>query len=260
MFKINNFIGNDDIRVVDQLGSFRVVEYIRDLSVSPDNAMTAYYCSKMNIRKRQLVCDITSSPVTVQSGMMQWMVGNIKATTGIKGVMDFAGKAFRSSVSEESLIKPEYVGNGFLILEPTYKYLVLLDLNDWNGSVVLDDGLFFACEANIKHKTVARSNLSSAVLGKKGLFNLSLQGKGIACIESPVPKEELIEVELKDDVLKVDGSMAIAWSGSLNFTVERAGRSLIGSAASGEGLVNVYRGTGKVFLAPVDNGNGLYEV
>lgn len=51
MFKINNFIGNDDIRVVDQLGSFRVVEYIRDLSVSPDNAMTAYYCSKMNIRK-----------------------------------------------------------------------------------------------------------------------------------------------------------------------------------------------------------------
>lgn len=68
--------------------------------------------------------------------MMQWMVGNIKATTGIKGVMDFAGKAFRSSVSEESLIKPEYVGNGFLILEPTYKYLVLLDLNDWNGSVV----------------------------------------------------------------------------------------------------------------------------
>lgn len=260
MFKINNFIGNDDIRVVDQLGSFRVVEYIRDLSVSPDNAMTAYYCSKMNIRKRQLVCDITSSPVTVQSGMMQWMVGNIKATTGIKGVMDFAGKAFRSSVSEESLIKPEYVGNGFLILEPTYKYLVLLDLNDWNGRVVLDDGLFFACEANIKHKTVARSNLSSAVLGKKGLFNLSLHGRGIACIESPVPKEELIEVELKDDVLKVDGSMAIAWSGSLNFTVERAGRSLIGSAASGEGLVNVYRGTGKVFLAPVDNGNGMYEV
>jgi len=26
---------------------------------------------------------------------------------------------------------------------------------------------------------------------------------------------------------------------------------LVGSAASGEGLVNVYRGTGKVLLAPV---------
>ena len=39
-------------------------------------------------------------------------------------------------------------------------------------------------------------------------------------------------IELQDDVLKVDGNMAIAWSGSLNFTVERSGKSLIGSAAS----------------------------
>ena len=56
---------------------------------------------------------------------------------------------------------------------------------------------------------------------------------------------------LKDDVLKIDGSLAIAWSGSLDFTVERSGKSLMGSAVSGEGLVNVYRGTGKVLIAPV---------
>ena len=56
---------------------------------------------------------------------------------------------------------------------------------------------------------------------------------------------------LLTDVLKVDGNFAIAWSGSLDFTVERSGKSLLGSAASGEGLVNVYRGTGKVLLAPV---------
>ena len=66
--------------------------------------------------------------------------------------------------------------------------------------------------------------------------------------------EELIEIKLENDVLKVDGNMAIAWSGSLDFTVERSGKSLIGSAASGEGLVNVYRGTGKVLLAPVRAG------
>ena len=44
--------------------------------------------------------------------------------------------------------------------------------------------------------------------------------------------------------------MALAWSPSLNFTVERSGKSLIGSAASGEGLVNVYRGTGSVLMSP----------
>ena len=72
--------------------------------------------------------------------------------------------------------------------------------------------------------------------------------------QKPCPKEELVEIELKNDVLKVDGNMAIAWSGSLEFTVERSGKTLIGSAASGEGLVNVYRGTGRVLLAPVSKG------
>ena len=71
------------------------------------------------------------------------------------------------------------------------------------------------------------------------------------CLESPCPKEELVEVTLKDDVIKLDGNMAVAWSGSLDFTVERSGKSLIGSAVSGEGLVNVYRGTGKILFSPV---------
>lgn len=57
------------------------------------------------------------------------------------------------------------------------------------------------------------------------------------------------------DVMKIDGNMAVAWSRSLNFTVERSTKSLIGSAASGEGLVNVYRGTGKILMTPVLSAN-----
>ena len=45
--------------------------------------------------------------------------------------------------------------------------------------------------------------------------------------------------------------MAVAWSSTLQFTVERSGKTLIGSASSGEGLVNVFRGTGKVLMSPV---------
>ena len=58
-------------------------------------------------------------------------------------------------------------------------------------------------------------------------------------------------VLINNDVLKVDGNFAIAWSDTLNFTVEKSTRSLIGSAVSSEGLVNVYRGTGRVLLAPL---------
>lgn len=214
----------------------------------------AYYSNAMNVRKRQVLCDLSKAQITLQAGAMQWTVGNVNATTGIKGVGDLFGKALRGGVTGESAIKPEYTGNGLLVLEPTYKHILLVDLADWNGSIVLDDGPFLACDSRLKHKAVMRSNVSSAVAGNEGLFNLGIQGNGVVCLESACPKEELVTITLQDDVLKIDGNMAIAWSGSLDFTVERSGKSLIGSAASGEGLVNVYRGTGKVLMAPVRSG------
>jgi uncharacterized protein (AIM24 family) len=260
MFKINNFTNNDDITIIAQKGPFQVAEYKRDLSVSPSTAMNAYFCDKMNIRKRQVVCDLSkSNGITCQAGAMQWTVGNVNATTGVKGAGDFLGKLVKGKVTGESAIKPEYVGDGVLVLEPTYRHIILLDTTEWNGRVVLDDGLFLACDASIKQKLVARSNVSSAVLGGEGLFNLALDGSGVAVLECRCPQEELIEVVLENDTLKVDGSFAIAWSDSLNFTVERSGKTLVGSAASGEGFVNVYRGTGKVLLAPVDRTIGAFS-
>lgn len=251
MYQIRNFTDNDDIRTLQEMGPFRVIEYTRDLSVAPQNAQEAYFCNEMNIRKRQVICTLGASNITLQAGAMQWMLGDVHATTGIKGVGDLFGKAVRGKMTGESAIKPEYTGNGLLVMEPTYKHILLLDVGAWNGSIVIEDGMFMACDAALKHKAVMRSNFSSAAAGNEGLFNLGLQGNGVVCLESNVPKEELVEIELHDDVLKIDGNMAIAWSGSLEFTVERSGKSLIGSAASGEGLVNVYRGSGRVLMAPV---------
>lgn len=250
MYQISNYTDNDDVTILDTLGAFKVIEWKRDLSVSPESAMVAYFSSEMNVRRRQVICDLSQAPVTIQAGAMQWMVGDVTANTGVQGVGDFFGKAVRGAVTKESAIKPEYVGSGSLVLEPTYKYILLIDVADWGNSIVLDDGLFLACYSSLQHKAVMRSNISSAVAGNEGLFNLSINGYGALCLESPCPKEELIEITLDNDVLKVDGNMALCWSGSLNFSVERSGKTLMGSAASGEGLVNVYRGTGKVLLAP----------
>lgn len=254
MVTFNNLLNNPNILTAAQLGGMRVLEYEKDLSVRPDNAIASYYASEMNVRRRQLLLELKGDSYVVQAGAMQWMSGAVEATSGIKGVGDLLGKALASKATKESAVKPEYKGTGHLMLEPTYKHIILLNAAEWNGSIVLDDGLFLACEAGLKHKAVMRSNLSSAVAGGEGLFNLGITGSGVVCLESDCPKEELIEIVLENDVLKVDGNMAIAWSGTLDFTVERSGKTLLGSAASGEGLVNVYRGTGKVLLAPVRSG------
>ena len=257
MFKISNFTNNDDINITIEKGAFKVIEFKRDLSVTRDSAQGAYFASQMNVRKKQVICDLSINDIILQKGAMQWSVGNVNATTGLKGVGDFFGKALKGAVTGESAIKPEYTGDGQLMLEPTYKHILIEDVADWNESIVIEDGMFLAGYSTLKQKAVMRSNISSAALGSEGLFNLGLEGKGLVCLESPCPKEELIEIYLENDVLKTDGSMAIAWSKSLEFTVERSGKSLIGSAASGEGLVNVFRGTGKVLLAPVLAGNKI---
>ncbi len=251
MYTVKNFFDNDDVNLVDEKGAFKIAEFVRDLSVTHSSATAEYFASKMNVHRRQVVCDLSVSDVTVQAGAMQWTVGDVRATTGVKGVGDFLSKSLKGGVTGESAIKPEYVGSGQLVLEPTYKHILLEDLADWGGSMVLDDGLFLACHSDIKQKAVMRSNVSSATLGGEGLFNLGLNGNGIVALESRCPRQELIEIYLENDTLKIDGNMAVAWSSTLEFTVERAGKSLIGSAASGEGLVNVYKGTGKILMTPV---------
>ena len=116
MYQISNFTDNDDVKTLSQMGPFSVIEYQRDLSVTPGSAVTAYYCSQMNVKKRQLVCDLSHAQVTIQAGAMQWMLGNVNATTGIKGVGDLFGKVVRGKATGESAIKPEYTGDGILVL------------------------------------------------------------------------------------------------------------------------------------------------
>lgn len=249
MYQLNNFYDNSNMKCIGELGQYQVFEHEKDLSVSPVYAETAYFASQMNVRRRQVLVNLNGTGCTVQAGAMQWMLGNVNMNSGIKGVGNFLGKVASSMVTKESAVKPEYSGNGLLMLEPTYKHILLVDVEKW-GSIVLDDGLFLACDSTVDIKTVARSTFSSALLGNEGLFNTCLSGSGIAVLESPVPQAELIQFNLSDDEVKIDGNMAIAWSNSLKFTVERSGKSLIGSAASGEGLVNVYRGTGTILMAP----------
>ena len=244
---------NDNREYTYRLGNFSVLEHMADLSLRPSSAMPAYFMSEMGVHLRQLVIALDGrSGVMLQAGAMQWMLGDVNVKTGVKGVGDLFGKALRGKVTGESAIKPEYVGTGIVVLEPTYRHIILEDVSAWGPSgIVVEDGMFLACSDTVKHSVQMRSNVSSAVGGGEGLFNLCMSGSGVAALESHVPRDELVIIDLADDVLKIDGHMAVAWSGSLSFTVERTTASLVGSAASGEGLVNVYRGTGRVMMSPV---------
>ncbi|MCI8650481.1 MAG: AIM24 family protein [Anaerotruncus sp.] len=251
MITFKNLYDNVNLKEIASRGNIKVLEYQRDLSVTPEQAVTAYYASEMNVRKRQVLIELVGDAYTISAGAMQWTSGAVKMGADVKGIGDLFGKAISSKVTKESAVKPKYEGTGLLMLEPTYKHILIEDVGEWGG-IVLEDGLFLACQSKIQQKVIARSNLSSAVLGGEGLFNLSLHGEGLAVLESPVPRDELVEVNLNNDEIRIDGSFAIAWSSSLEFRVEKSTKSLVGSAISGEGLVNVYRGTGRILMSLVD--------
>lgn len=251
---IKNLTDNKNIVLKEQGGCFKVFEHQNDLSVTPRLAFLSYYMNEMNIRKRQVLCELNGNSIKMQAGAMQWMSGNIEMVSDVKGVGSFLGKMIKGAVTGESAVKPVYSGNGLVMLEPTYRYLLIEDVGSWGSGIVLDDGLFLACDTSVQESISKRNNVSSTLLGGEGLFNLCLSGNGYCVLESPVPREELVEFNLNNSCVKIDGNMAIAWSSSLSFTVEKAAKTLIGSGLSGEGFVNVYRGTGKILMAPTLTG------
>lgn len=250
-----NFDQNTELKkIISVKNNFAVIEYLKDMSVLPENAMRDYFAAAMNVRKRQLAISLENGEgAIIQAGAMQWMVGDVEATTNVKGIGDLIGKAVSAKVTKETTIKPKYTckTEGAIILEPTYKHIIIEDVASWGEGLIIEDGLFLACSDTVKISTVARDTISSAVLGNQGLFNTMLSGNGIVALESNIPYEELVLVELQNDVLKIDGALAVAWSKSLNFTVGKTTKTLLGSAVSKEGLVNVYKGTGKVLMAPI---------
>ena len=83
MIRTNLLAETESRKIIDKMGHFSVIEYLRDISVSPKKAQEAYFASEMNVRKRQLVIDIDPDlGAYVQAGEMQIMMGDIEVTDG----------------------------------------------------------------------------------------------------------------------------------------------------------------------------------
>ena len=99
---------NNNRKIISTINNFHVLEYVQDASVSPMNAIDEYFMSKMNVRRRQVVIDISREhSAVIQAGAMQWMGGNVQATSGVKGLGDLFGKASKGAVTKETAVKPE---------------------------------------------------------------------------------------------------------------------------------------------------------
>ncbi len=242
----------ENIRIIDTAEAngckIEIMEYERLLGSTNTNAAEdMYFMEKQNMRARQAAIYLEDSSVKIEPGAMSYFTGKLEMVSGVTAG-NALGRIFSSATTGESIAQPEYKGTGMLVLEPSFKHFLLIEME--KEEIIVDKGMFYAAQGGIEVKSIMQKNVSSALLGGEGIFQIQLRGSGIVLLECPVPSCEIDVIELENDVLKVDGNFAVLRSGNIDFSVERSAKTLLGSAVSGEGLVNVYRGTGSVWLAP----------
>lgn len=228
---------------------FQILEYDSlNGAVDVETALGLNIIRENGIKLKQIRIELDNSSVILEPGALSYMKGNIKISNKTGGVFGLGKKIISSKLTGETVFKPTYSGSGEIFLEPSFANFALIELED--DEIIVDDGLFFACESSVEVGVTMQKNISAALLGDEGLCQTRLSGSGIVALEIPVPESEIFKCVLIDDTLKVDGNFAILRTGNIEFTVEKSSKSIIGSVTSGEGLVNVYRGSGEVWIVP----------
>lgn len=212
-------------------------------------AQKMWFMKETNIKCRQIAIYIMDSGVKIESGAMSYYQGPLELTTGIMDVGKLLGQTFTGKLTGEKIVMPEYRGSGILVLEPSFKHFLILELQD-NESIICDKGMYFAASLSVDIKPCFAGGVTGSLFGGEGIFQQQITGPGMVILESPVPECEINKVQMYNDILRVDGNFALLRTSGVSMNVERAGKTLMGSAMSGEGLVNCFRGTGEVWLAP----------
>lgn len=186
---------------------------------------------------------VEDGTVVVEAGAMHYMRGNIN----IESKLPSAGGLLKSKLSGDKMVRPVYSGTGEIYLEPTFGEVGILETADQTW--ILDRGAFLAADLGVTIDMFTNKAIRGLFSGE-GFFQTQVSGNGKVMYLAPGPVERL---ELQNDTLVVDGSFAVARTSDLEYKVERATKGLFSSFTSGEGIVNTFRGSGTVLIAPVPN-------
>jgi uncharacterized protein (AIM24 family) len=253
-------VATEQLEVIDQVdaGGGTIVEVVQypALRGSADvrTAEGLYFAGESGMHMKMVRIRLAQSHVRVEPGALYFMSGSLemKASTG-GGI---AKALARSVLSGETLLVNEIHGSGEIYLEPTFGHFILHRLMAGEGGIIVDKGMFFAGTAGLDIGAARQKNVSSALFGGEGLVQTRISGAGVAVLYSPVPREEIMRIDLKGDKLWVDGNFALMRSEGIAFRAEKSSKRLLSTLVSGEGILQTFEGHGSVWIAPTQ---GIYE-
>ena len=214
----------------------------------PQTAANLHFAQQAGIRLKQVRITLQDGEAIVESGALHFHHGRIEMESRIGGVAGLGKAMMNKFVTKEAAVMPRYRGVGQVYLEPSFSHFLIYRLH--GEELIADKGMFYCGEGTLDVGSALQKNVSSAIFGGEGFFQTRIRGTGICVLESPVPADEVVKIDLKNETLQVDGNFALMRTGQIDFSVEKSTRSLLGTLTSGEGLLQTFRGTGSVWLAP----------
>ena len=236
--------GDDRCRI--EVIAYRSLNGCTDVAAAP----ATYYLNRSGIRFKQIRIVLDRSKITLEAGALHYMHGHLKMEKATGGMAGLGKSLLNRTLTSEAAFRPRYEGSGTLYLEPSFGHFILHEMDE---DLIVDKGMFYCCSSTVQVEVAAQKNISSALFGGEGWFQTRLSGRGLCALQSPVPADEIRCVTLAGETLQVDGNFALMRTGGVRFSVQKSSRGLIDTFAGGEGLLQTFEGSGRVWLAPTQS-------
>ena len=188
--------------------------------------------------------------VRVESGAMAYMADveiEGKLNSKKSGLGGLFGAIGRSLTSGESMFITEARGkaNGAIIgIAPAIPGKVIALEVGGSKQYRLNTAAFLASDEGVDY-VMKKQALGKAIFGGTGgLFVMETEGEGEVLVSA---FGDLLELEVSDDrPLIIDNEHVVAWDRDLDYHLEIASGTF--GITTGEGIVNHFRGNGKVYI------------
>ena len=126
---------DEKISIIDSISydgvDFEIIAYNNlEGAQNVETAMGLFFASQAGLKMKQVRIKLNNSAVKTESGALYYYKGNIQSKSNIGGVGGLFKKAVSGSITNESAIKPTYSGSGEILLEPSNKHYIIMELND----------------------------------------------------------------------------------------------------------------------------------
>ncbi len=198
-----------------------------------------------------------SETVIAEAGAMNWMDDGItfeahlgdgsKQDEGMmKKLMGAAGRA----ISGESLFITHFtnIGTGkkkVAFAAPYPGKIIPLNMEEFGGEIICQKDAFLCAALGTNISIAFNKKIGVGFFGGEGFILQKIKGDGMAFMHAG---GTIVKKELKGETLKIDTGCIVAFSPSIEYSIERAG-GLKSMFFGGEGLfLATLKGTGTVYL------------